>query len=121
MHTDPVFYAYHTLDRLPFLPRGISVRQFSSHSRMGVNRDNDDFLYKDDRGNNVIFDAAGPGCIRSMWSTSIPEDQALLFYFDGEAEPRYKIPTRQFYKRQHPPFDSPLNSFKKVADVPTPP
>lgn len=60
MNADPEYHACHTLDRLPLLPRGISVRQFSSHSRMGVNRDSDGFLYTDDRGDHVIFDAIGP-------------------------------------------------------------
>jgi hypothetical protein len=115
MNADPEYYARHTLDRLPLLPRGISVRQFSSHSRMGVNRDSDGFLYTDDRGDHVIFDAIGPGCLRSMWSTNIPENQVLLFYFDDDPEPRYGIPTREFYKGQHTPFDSPLNSYEKVG------
>lgn len=97
MTTDPAFYPQYVLENLPFLPLGVSVRQFSSHNRAGYNKDDDEFLYTDEQGDSVIFDAAGPGCVRSMWSTNIPDNQVLLFYFDGEDNPRYQIPALQFY------------------------
>ena len=103
------------LTNLPLLPRRVSVRQFSSHNKAGMNLDHDGFLYSDDQGDSVIFDAAGPGCVRSMWSTNIPEDQALLFYFDDEPTPRYHILARQFYAGEHPAFPGPLNSYQKVG------
>lgn len=115
MNTDPNFSITHSLTDLPLLPRGVTVRQFSSHNRAGYNKDDDEFLYTDDYGDSVLFDATGPGCVRSMWSTNIPADQVLLFYFDGESKPRYEIPSLQFYKGEHPLFPPPLNSYKKVG------
>jgi hypothetical protein len=115
MTIDPAFRITHTLADLPLLPRGVSVRQFSSHNRAGYNKDDDDFLYTDELGDSVIFDTAGPGCVRSMWSTNIPENQVLLFYFDDDLEARYEIPAKQFYAGEHPLFSHPLNSYEKVG------
>ena len=114
-HANPEFYSAYRLENLPLLPRGVATRQFSSHNRAGRNQDNDAFLYTDEHGDSVIFDAAGPGCVRSMWSTNIPEQQVLRFYFDDETAPRYEIPARQFYAGMHPAFPAPLNSYEKVG------
>jgi hypothetical protein len=102
-----------TLDDLPRLPRNVVVEQFSSHNKKGVNGDADWFLYKDGQGDAVVFDAAGPGCIRSIWQTCVPGDQVLKFYFDGETKPRYTIPTHDFYRGKNPLFPAPLVSFEK--------
>ena len=50
-----------------------------------------------------------------MWSTLVPKDQVLLFYFDDESKPRYKIPARAFYNGEHLPFGGPLNSYKMLG------
>ncbi len=99
-----------TLDDLPVLPRNVRLLQFSSHNRKGVNGDAGWCLYKDAKGDFVVFDAMGPGCLRSFWQTCFPKDQVLKFYFDGETKPRYQIKTVDFYAGKHPDFPKPLVS-----------
>jgi hypothetical protein len=99
-----------TLDDLPRLPRNITLHQFSSHNKRGVNGDAEWCLYKDQRGDFVVFDAVGPGCLRSAWQTCFPKDQVLKFDFDGESKPRYEIKTVDFYGGKHPLFPKPLVS-----------
>jgi hypothetical protein len=72
------------LDKLLELPRQVSVHQFSSHNKKGLNGDENWPLYKDQNGDDVIFDAAGPGCVKSMWGTNFDAGGVLKFYFDGE-------------------------------------
>jgi len=112
-HGQPLSAGPVTLDRLPILPELGSVEQFSSHNRKGLNGDAGWKLYDDERGDAVIFDVEGPGCVRSMWSTAIHEDAVFNFYFDGEAEPRYRIKMLDFYKGKHPLFPPPLVSFER--------
>ena len=104
-----------TLDRLPLLPRDVTLHQFSSHNKRGLNGDAGWFLYRDDRGDAVVFDAAGPGCVRSFWQTDLSEDQVLKFYFDGETEPRHTISCLDLYRGKHPLFPAPLASFEKLG------
>ena len=104
-----------TLDELPVLPRNVSVHQFSSHNKKGLNGDAGWFLYRDEAGDAVIFDAVGPGCVRSMWQTGVAKEQVLKFYFDGEALPRYAIPALDFYRGKHPLFPAPLASYDEVG------
>ena len=107
--------APNTLDDLPRLPCNVSVHQFSSHNKKGLNGDADWFLYKDEAGDAVIFDAMGPGCVRNIWKTCLADDQILKFYFDGETKPRYVISVPDFFHGKHPLFPAPLNSFEKVG------
>ncbi|MBN2023904.1 MAG: DUF2961 domain-containing protein [Pirellulales bacterium] len=104
-----------TLDDLPVLPRNVRLLQFSSHNKQGINGDAEWPLYEDDRGDAVVFDAAGPGCVRSIWQTCIPGGQSLKFYFDGEAEPRFEIPALDFHGGKHPLFPKPLVSCENLG------
>ncbi|MEW6073811.1 MAG: DUF2961 domain-containing protein [Planctomycetota bacterium] len=88
------------------------VHQFSSHNREGWNGDGGWHLYDDESGRAVIFDAAGPGCARSLWATDIREGAVLHFFFDGEEEPRLAIPMLAFFRGEHPLFPPPLNSYE---------
>jgi hypothetical protein len=101
-----------TLDDLPVLPKNVTLLQSSSHSRKGANADTDWCLYKDEHGDSVVFDAVGPGCIRSFWQTCMPAGQMLKFYFDGETKPRYAMDTKDFYRGKNPLFPVPLVSLK---------
>jgi len=101
------------LEKLIRVPSQVSVRQVSSHNKKGVNGDADWPLYKDSRGDDVIFDAAGPGCVRSMWGTDFDRNAVLQFYFDGEKEPRLRINVLDFYQGKHPLFPPPLASYEK--------
>jgi hypothetical protein len=104
-----------TLDDLPTLPRNVSLLQFSSHNKQGVNGDCEWFLYKDAKGDFVVFDAMGPGCVRSFWQTCFPKDQVLKFHFDGETKPRYEIKTVALYGGKHPHFPKPLVSAENLG------
>ena len=105
--------SYSLLDRLLYTPQHVSVHQFSSHNKKGFNGDENWPLYVDEYGDDVIFDAAGPGCIRSMWGTNFDPSAILKFYFDGEESPRYRIKYIDFYKGKHPLFPPPLISYEK--------
>jgi hypothetical protein len=101
------------LEKLLELPEQVSVHQFSSHNKKGLNGDADWPLYRDQNGDDVIFDASGPGCVMSMWGTNFDPDAILKFYFDGEKKPRFSIPYIDFFKGEHPLFPSPLVSYEK--------
>ena len=105
--------AYSLLEQLVRIPPQVTVFQVSSHNKKGVNGDADWPLYKDSNGDDVIFDAAGPGCIKSMWGTSFDPNGILQFYFDGEKEPRIRINIIDFYKGKHRLFPAPLVSYEK--------
>ncbi len=113
---NPEFRAYPSyklLQKLLYLPEQVSVHQFSSHNKKGLNGDENWPLYRDSNGDDVIFDAAGPGCVKSMWGTNFDPDAVLKFYFDGEARPRYVIPQIAFFNGIHRAFPSPLVSYEK--------
>ena len=69
------------LEPLLRIPPQMSVLQASSHNKKGVNSDAEWPLYKDERGDDVIFDASGPGCIKSMWGTAFdPERRSQVLF-----------------------------------------
>ena len=105
--------AYALLDRLLCAPDGVTVEQFSSHNKKGLNSDANWPLYKDAAGDDVIFDAAGPGCVRSLWGTAFDPAAVLKFYFDGEPKPRIEINEVDFYKGKQLLFPAPLSSYAK--------
>ncbi len=105
--------AYALLDKLIQIPKQIRVHQVSSHNKQGLNSDENWPLYVDKNGDEVIFDATGPGCIRSMWATYFDPEAIIKFYFDGEEKPRYSINYIDFYKGNHKAFPSPLISYER--------
>ena len=99
------------LNCLTRVPPQCQVLQTSSHNKMGHNGDANSPMYIDTNGDGVIFDAAGPGCVRSIWGTAFPAEAVMKFYFDGEKEPHYKINQIDFFKGKHPDFPMPLASY----------
>jgi hypothetical protein len=95
---------------LPVLPRRMLVKENSSHNRGGVNNDSGNFQYVDENGESVLFDAYGPGCVCSIFTTNIINDTAIKLYFDGAEEPAYSMPIREFFSGKHPDFPSPMVS-----------
>ncbi len=85
-------------DPLLKVPSGIQVLQTSSHNKTGLNGDEDWPQYLDEKGEEVILDVAGPGCIRQMWGTNFDPEGIIKFYFDGEQTPRYQSKIIDFYK-----------------------
>jgi hypothetical protein len=100
-------------DKLLRVPPQVLVLQTSSANKKGENGDAEWPLYKDARGDDVIFDAAGPGCVRSLWGTAFDPAAVFQFYFDGQAEPRLRIPVLDLYKGRHPLFPPPLTSYEQ--------
>ena len=109
----PAFYD--DLSSLPILYPNVQSYYLSSYDRTGGN--DDGFrgtysqLYVDERGEHVIFDANGPGCVYNFWFTGSRRDLhwgKLRFYFDGETTPRFEGEARAFFAGQSPPFVSPL-------------
>lgn len=100
------------LDRLTRVPSQFQVLQTSSHNKGGHNGDANSPLYTDAHGDGVILDAAGPGCVRSIWGTCFPKHAVLKFYFDGESEPRYRINQIEFFSGKHPDFPPPIASYE---------
>ena len=109
----PPHPAYSLLEKLVRVPPQLTVLQFSSHNKKGVNGDANWPLYKDDRGDDVIFEAAGPGCVKSMWGTAFDPAAVFQLYFDGEKEPRFRVNVLDFYKGRDPLFPPPLVSYEK--------
>jgi D-arabinan exo alpha-(1,3)/(1,5)-arabinofuranosidase (non-reducing end) len=100
-------------DKLIRVPPQVLVLQSSSVNKKGENGDANWPLYKDARGDDVIFDAAGPGCVKSLWGTAFDPAAVVQFYFDGETEPRLRVPILDLYKGLHPLFPAPLVSYEK--------
>ena len=98
------------INTLPILPKNVLSGQTSSHHRNGVNKDEGNFLYTDENGESVLFDAAGPGCIKSIFSTKIVSGTTIKFYFDGEETPTYDMPILDLYNGRHPDFPAPMAS-----------
>ncbi len=85
-------------DPLLTVPEGVQVLQTSSHNKTGQNWDEYWPQYVDKNGDEVIFDVAGPGCIRQMWGTNFDPKGVIKFYFDGEEEAKCQCSIIDFYK-----------------------
>jgi len=95
------------------VPQHVQVLQSSSHNKTGHNWDEYWPQYVDEDGEEVIFDAKGPGCVKSMWGTNFDPNGVIKFYFDGETSPRYQSKIVDFYKGVLPQFPTPLVSYER--------
>ena len=88
---------------LPLLDRGTSVHYEGSIDKRGKNADWDWSLYQDQRGEWVIFDAEGPGCIYNLVQHRYmsSSDPLFRFYFDGEETPRFSLRLSEFGRADH--------------------
>ncbi len=95
-------------DRLPFLKDGVQVHYEGSIDKTGGNYDCDWWLYRDQRGEWVLLDVDGPGCLYNFVQHRYPTspEPTFRFYFDGEAEPRFEITPKEFGCKH--PFVEPL-------------
>lgn len=75
--------------RFPVLDREMKVKYEGSIDKKGGNADWDWSLYQDKKGEWVIFDVAGAGCIYNMVQHRYlsSEEPVFRFYFDGEETP----------------------------------
>ncbi len=101
----------------PRIVPGVEARAFTSFDRTGGN--DDGFagtyseLYEED-GEHVIFDAFGPGVLRTLWFTSHVDgngplaEKRVRFYFDGETRPRLTVDANALFAGTKAPFVKPL-------------
>jgi len=85
-------------DRYPIVDEDNQMLYMSSYDRTGGNDDGFRGTYSalavDGRGEHVIFDARGPGCVYTIWFTSRVDGWSgldwgrLRLYFDDEETPR---------------------------------
>lgn len=109
----------------PRILLGTESRYFSSFDRRGGNHDGFDgrhaTLYRLPGGEHVIFDALGPGVLRTLWFTGPREGGEgfdlgqLRFYFDGETKPRIAIDALKLFRGEQPPFTTPLVADNRVS------
>jgi len=106
---------YDNLSSLPYIYPNAESYYLSSYDRSGGN--DDGFrgtysqLYIDDKGEHVIFDEDGPGCVYNLWFTGSGRNLhwgKLRFYFDNEKTPRIEYEAREFFSGLHRPFVYPL-------------
>lgn len=105
-------------DRLPILEADAQFLYVSSYDRTGGNDDGfkgtHSALSVDARGEHVIFDARGPGCVYTLWFTSRVDGWSgldwgrLRLYFDDEDTPRLDIEASELFGGARPPFVAPF-------------
>ncbi len=98
------------IDSLPLIEYGVRANYEGSIDKKGANADWDWWLYRDTRGEWVLFDVQGPGCIYNFAQHRYPDapEPTFRFYFDGEQEPRFTIKPSQFGHKH--PFVEPMAS-----------
>lgn len=106
------------IDRYPVLVDDAQMLYVSSYDRTGGNDDGFRGTYSalsvDARGEHVIFDAHGPGCVYTLWFTSRVDGWSgldwgrLRFYFDDETTPRVDLDADEVFSGVHPPFVAPF-------------
>ena len=79
-----------------------------SIDKKGGNADWDWNLYKDDKGEYVLFEQYGPGCVFNFVQHRfiVSEQPTFRFYFDDDTEPRFEIMPNQFGEKY--PFITPV-------------
>lgn len=95
---------------LPVPKQNCRAHYEGSIDKAGGNADWDWALYQDDKGEWVLFEHLGPGCIYNFVQHRYPscEEPVFRFYFDGENEPRFTIRHSEFGEKY--PFTEPLAS-----------
>lgn len=115
-----VFYAWpqqvgeqsYILQRITALPvlnhSGVKVGYEGSIDKEGKNADWDWYLYQDEKGEWVIFDVEGPGCICNLVQHRYlsSSDPLFRFYLNGDTEPAFTIRLSEFGEKY--PFVAPL-------------
>ena len=96
------------LASLPCIDQGGEVKYFGSISKTGDNADWDWGMYQDEKGEWVLAEADGPGCIFNFTQHRYPTSEVPVFrfYFDRNPEPSFEITPAEFGTK--PPFLKPL-------------
>lgn len=126
------FEAMSAIERLPLLfPSGTQTKQFISYDATGANTDGD-FLhsftkYIDSKGEHVIFDEYGPGCLyrqqMNVWYNFIQSRKRfpqagkakIRYYFDDEKNPRIDCTLDELYRSDSSIFSTPFRFMDKTS------
>ncbi|MBN1825221.1 MAG: DUF2961 domain-containing protein [Candidatus Eisenbacteria bacterium] len=99
------------LSRLPEFSDSKSVL-FSSTDRTGGNDDGFSGLYSrlriDEKGEHVLAEMDGPGCVTRIWMTWPGRETRLRVYIDGAREPVLDAPLEALFSGRVPPFLDPF-------------
>ena len=110
---------YH-LENIAKLHTGTICKMFSSYDRTGGNDDGFSGTYskiRDEKGDSVIAEMKGSGCIQRIWFThSVINVDGLLnrksehikIYLDGKSEPVLNIPLEKLFSGELKQFPKPL-------------
>ncbi len=92
---------------LPLIDTGAAAGYTGSISKVGDNADWDWGIYQDAKGEWVLFEAYGPGCIYNFTQHRYPasEEPTFSFYFDESGTPAFTIRQSEFGAK--PPFVRP--------------
>lgn len=114
------------IERLPFLfPPGTKKNRSISYDASGGNGfglfQSTFKKYIDNKGELVIFDAYGPGCLyrqqMNIWIDNgigkKSESIRIKYYFDHDTVPRVDIPVKEFFNGRHAPFTDPFTLLDK--------
>ena len=99
------------IDKLPVLHQEVQTRQFCTYDRAGDNYDHEYFeIYTDNKGECVIFDAYGPGCLwrhhMNIWKPWQQEKNRwegirIRYYLDGEEKPFIDMDISKFFSKEN--------------------
>lgn len=84
----------------------------SSYDRTGLNEDGFIAVFSRlyyEKGEHILFDSTGPGCIYRMWFTNLLFNPEIRFYLDNETVPAYKILNKKMFNNSRAPFLNPLS------------
>ena len=95
---------------LPLLTDGVKAHYEGSIDKKGGNADWDWYLYQDERGEWVLFEYEGSGCVYNLVQHRYPSctEPTFRIYVDGAKEPLYTIRHSEFGEVY--PFIEPLAS-----------
>src|SRR5690554_7812494 len=98
------------VDQLPAYRHNQLIEQESSYDRTGGNDDGFSGKYsyiRKENGNLVLAEFEGPGVLNRFW-TPTPNEDTLLFYFDGENTPRLRIKFMDLFSGEVYQFTKPV-------------
>jgi hypothetical protein len=109
---NPALAALERFEDLPLLKLTAHPQAFSSVDPQLKNDDRNKYLYAEN-GEQVMFDAEGPGVLTRWWHTGDLSGEYHV-YFDGEKTPRLKLVLWEFWQMKVAPFLEPitLNDYK---------
>lgn len=97
-----------SMDHLMVLQDG-HTEMASSYDRTGGNEDGKFNGGRLKNGQVILADFKGPGCLRRLWFTGMPDDTRFYFYFDGNSKPGFSKSYGEMCGAGEPPFVYPFS------------